>query len=344
MSDINENNEFNKTDKISTPDTNKLKSLMVSSPNSNSPSVSSDNFKEKLFEYYELKQQYDQKLRDAHTQWNNSKPPLSLEKKKEKYNAFMKNRKCINCRNGPGGTIFSRDGDGQTRKITAVCGCLEKCNLNIEIYMGQSAYLPEYIEYYTDEVQQLKKELTEYKLDLLFNLRDEEVVLNEFRTIKEQLTENLDNLINYKKAFDTQNEEIELGEQSLALFDTLKQKPQPNENGEYIVNRTKYIDVMQKNLNNLISQFKTKTKEYRNEPSLSKLKDNFEFLTNEIQTVQNSIRNEKYHIIYLDTTENNVQKGFKKQKIMDTFTFKPLKYHLENAIITFGNKITKFER
>ena len=335
-------------DKLSTPDMDKLKSLMISSPNSKTPSrtpsTSGDSFEEKLLEYYQLKEEYDQKLRDAHTLWNNSKPPLSLEKKKEKYQLFMKNRKCINCRNGPGGTIFSQVGTDQTRKITAICGCAEKCNLNIEIYMGQSAYLPEYIDYYKDEVQQLKKELTEYKLDLLFNLRDEEVVLNEFRTIKEQLTESLDQLVNYKKAFDKQNEEIELGDQSLVLFDSLKQKPEPNEDGEYIVNRRKYVDVMVKHLNNLISQYKKNTKEYRSDPNLSKLKENFEFLTNEIQTVQNSIRNEKYHVTYLDTSENNAQRGFKKQKMMDTFTFNPSKYSLENEIITFGNKITQFQR
>ena len=57
-------------------------------------------------------------------------------------------------------------------------------------------YLPEYIDYYKERVHELKKELTEYKLDLLFNLRDEEVVLAEFRTIKDELTENLDQLVN----------------------------------------------------------------------------------------------------------------------------------------------------
>ena len=58
------------------------------------------------------------------------------------------------------------------------------------IYHGKS--------YYKHNVEELK-ELTEYKLDLLFNLRDEEEVLAEFRTIKEQLTENLDQLCTYKK-------------------------------------------------------------------------------------------------------------------------------------------------
>ena len=105
-----------------------------------------------------------------------------------------------------------------------MCGCEEKCNLNIEIYMGQSAYLPEYIDYYKERVEELKQELTEYKLDLLFNLRDEEVVLTEFRTIKEQLTENLDELLLYKKSFDIQNEELELGEKTLEIFNSFRSR------------------------------------------------------------------------------------------------------------------------
>ena len=93
-----------------------------------------------------------------------------------------------------------------------MCGCENKCNLNIEIYMGESVFVPEYIDYFKHNVRRIKKELTEYKLDLLFNLRDEEVVLNEFRTIKDELTENLDQLVNYKKAYDINNENVELGQ------------------------------------------------------------------------------------------------------------------------------------
>ena len=40
---------------------------------------------------------------------------------------------------------------------------------------------------------------------------------------------------------------------------------------------------MNKHLNNLISDFKVRTKDYIKEPSKSKLKDNFDFLVNEVQ-------------------------------------------------------------
>ena len=73
--------------------------------------------------------------------------------------------------------------------LREICGCEDKCDLNIEIYMGESNYIPDEIEYYKNRVEELKKDINEYKFDLLFDLRDEELVLTEFRTIKDQLTE-----------------------------------------------------------------------------------------------------------------------------------------------------------
>ena len=68
-------------------------------------------------------------------------------------------------------------------------------------------------------------------------------------------------------------------------------------------------------------------------------------MTSEVERMsQDAIRDEKYHIIYMDTLENNAKKGFKKQKMMDTYVFNPSKYNVNNQIITTGNKITQFKR
>ena len=174
-----------------------------------------------------------------------------------------------------------------------MCGCEEKCNLNIEIYLGETEDLLLNMESHKNKIESLKKELTEYKLDLLFNLRDEEVVLTEFRTIKDQLTESLDEYLTYKKLFSRKNELIKLGDKTIELFNNLKEEVEPNEDNEYIVSRQKYLNVMQKHLNNLINTFKEKTKEYKKEPTRAKLKANFEFLKHEIQPVQDDIRNQK---------------------------------------------------
>ena len=113
---ISEDGTINTETKMPSQDFQTIKSLAVSpSTSSNTPENIDETpkpsietkFYDKLEEYYTLKQEYDQQLRDAHTMWNNSKPPMSLEKKRENYQNFMMNRKCINCGNGPGGTIFS---------------------------------------------------------------------------------------------------------------------------------------------------------------------------------------------------------------------------------------------
>ena len=89
---ISEDGTINTETKMPSQDFQTIKSLAVSpSTASNTPENIDETpkpsietkFYDKLEEYYTLKQEYDQKLRDAHTMWNNSKPPMSLEKKRK---------------------------------------------------------------------------------------------------------------------------------------------------------------------------------------------------------------------------------------------------------------------
>ena len=87
-----------KTSELGSVEIDKLKSLALTpstslddSPDSldNTPRPSVETkFYDKLEEYYSLKEEYDQQLRDAHIMWNNAKPPMSLEKKKRKLSKF----------------------------------------------------------------------------------------------------------------------------------------------------------------------------------------------------------------------------------------------------------------
>ena len=86
---INENSPESKseekTSELGSVEIDKLKSLAIT-PSSSLDSMSKPTvetkFDDKLEEYYTLKEEYDQQLRDAHTMWNNAKPRMSLEKKK----------------------------------------------------------------------------------------------------------------------------------------------------------------------------------------------------------------------------------------------------------------------
>ena len=127
---INEMSPENKSpttySRPNTPEIDKLKSLAIT-PSSSLDSMSKPTvetkFDDKLEEYYTLKEEYDQQLRDAHTMWNNAKPRMSLEKKRENYQNFMMNRKCINCEKGQEELFFLKwelDGVGKSQPYVVV--------------------------------------------------------------------------------------------------------------------------------------------------------------------------------------------------------------------------------
>ena len=81
-----------------------------------------------ITDYYKLKQKYENKI--------------AIEKKKilendsltskEKHKKFLQIKKtCINCKKS-GGTIFSNNNNN----ISAVCGAINPCKLNIQINRG----------------------------------------------------------------------------------------------------------------------------------------------------------------------------------------------------------------
>ena len=62
-------------------------------------------------------------------------------------------------------------------------------NLNIDIKCATTTDARQTLEEARESINSYKKKITELKLDLLFELDDEEVILNEFQTYKDQLQE-----------------------------------------------------------------------------------------------------------------------------------------------------------
>ena len=129
--------------------------------------------------YYKLKQKYDesnnkQKMKIIR---NNS---LSNREKRQKFKQLKE--KCINCK-GLGGTIFSNEG----RTLRAVCGSSTPCKLNIEINKGRFMNIRELAEKYLNEINSLKTQIIETKLNLLFGYMQETEVLELFTILRERL-------------------------------------------------------------------------------------------------------------------------------------------------------------
>ena len=243
--------------------------------------------------------------------------------------------KCFNC-SKPGGIIIN--GDTSIR-----CGAADKCKLNIQLVKPNIINLPQQIERLTDEINGQKQIITEYKLDLLFGLDEEEVILNEFQRNKDNLETMLSTIIELKEYYDKRN--------------TLVEVPQLNpDTGEVIsgpfgekiwASRKETLDKKQKELNQLISDFKKNMRIYKKENVLigrtKILNDSLQIYKNIIIPLQNEIRALKYHKIYMDKTSTNNSKG--KQKTMPIFHFCPSKFDIENTVVQNNDfEVEMFEK
>jgi len=129
--------------------------------------------------YYKLKRKYDESNNKQKMKIINNKS-LSKKEKRQKFKQLKK--KCVNCKNF-GGTIFSNEG----RTLRAVCGNSTPCTLNIEINKGRYMNIREVGEKYLDEINNLKVQIIETKLNLLFGYAGEAEVLKIFTQLRERL-------------------------------------------------------------------------------------------------------------------------------------------------------------
>ena len=178
---------MNESDTINTLNT---KNLNNSEKNISNDSESPE-YLDKLKEYYSLKQMYDSNRREKINKILKNKD-LNLRQKRAKYSKIKNN--CISC-DRPVGTIF-KNNDGI---LTAYCGNKEApCGLSIIINRGKFVKINKLIDTNEDKINSLKKEIICCKLNLLFGYQTEEYTINEFETLKEELTPILEEIVNYK--------------------------------------------------------------------------------------------------------------------------------------------------
>ena len=274
--------------------------------------IKRNKYEKAVQDYYNKKGLYDKKLDDLKK--SKKFKDLSLEQKKESLAIFYKKRRCIYC-NKIGGTRFSK----VDKHLLAKCGNINQpCNLNIDIKTASTTNVIKTIEEATTSINILKKNITGLKLDLLFELDNEEVILNEFQNQKDQLENILSFVVEFKEYFDKENNKIAI---------------KSEETGEnvYFPKKTQIIE-KQKQLNQIISTFKKNIKMYKETGEKGILKDTLQIYKNVIIPLQNNIRNMKYQEIFIEKTKNSNGKFTKKT--MPTYHFTP-------RILSDGNKIIK---
>lgn len=146
---------------------------------------------EGLTKYYVYKSKYDEKIKNIKKNINKMK----LEKE-DRRTLFLKKKseiKCLNC-NKVGGMIF----EDKNRTLKLTCGAAQPCNLNIEIQKNRSVYLPDKLEELIKLSNKYKNQIVKIKLNLLFELEDEDVSIKNFNDIKTELTTLMDDIKNIK--------------------------------------------------------------------------------------------------------------------------------------------------
>ena len=147
--------------------------------------------KDALNEYFKLKLNYETGIMINKKQIMNNQTLSNREKRRE----FLKLKpKCINCKR-PGGTIFKTtffaetDNDEAYRQHSATCGIIaDPCNLNIKIQVGKVELLPELLNSMQNDIKNEKDKIIDNKNKLLFGYLTTEEVLQNFDTMKSNVS------------------------------------------------------------------------------------------------------------------------------------------------------------
>ena len=125
--------------------------------------------------FYELKNKYE-------TKYAKMKSKIIKENKnKVKQRELIKEiqKKCVNC-GKIGGTIFSQDNE----YLYASCNAVNKCELKLKIKKAGYISEKDFSKSNQSNLEELKSNIVKNKLNLLYNLEKEDVVLAEFDSLK----------------------------------------------------------------------------------------------------------------------------------------------------------------
>ena len=265
-----------------------------------------------------LKLHQDKKITTIKKNYNKKFPDASIQDKKINLREKKKQIKCSNCGKA-GALIFTN--------TSVICGATNPCNLTIKLEKPTIVDIPVQLKYLRKEINLQKRIITEYKLDLLFDLDDEEVILNEFQTNKENLEKLLDYASLIKEFYDKQNNMIEVSNQDEEGNEGKEGKEGKKE--KQFISREEDLDNTQRKFNQLVNDFKKNIKQYNQTGEKELLKDTIQIYKNIIIPIQLKIRELKYQVVYIDKISQS-NNGKINKKEMPIFHFMPTKIDIKN--------------
>ena len=280
-----------------------------------------EEYLEAFEELNKLKRNYDKKIESSKKNFLKKNPNASSKEKKKAIEEYKSKMRCLNC-GKPGGTIFNSP-DG----FNAKCGNIDNpCNLRIKIKKPTVFHIPNQLDQLRKEIILQKRIITEYKLDLLFDLDNEEVILNEFQNNKENLEKILTFANEMQDYYDRNTSMVEIPQINPDTGEEITDQSTP-----LYVSRKEQLDIKHKEFNQYVSDFKKNIKLYNQNGENSLLNDSIQNYKNIIIPLQKQIRNLKYQVVYLDKISQSNNKLSKKE--MPIFHFISKYIDIQNQVI-----------
>ena len=234
------------------------------------PDIIKKNNDEKYFKFLDkflkLKAGYEKKIREYKKNiiQNNL---LSFEEKKKRIKKYK--YKCLGCKRNVGTNFNNKNG-----KISITCGDVkEPCKLNTSATRPTYLYIPDEIEKILTLLEETKQQIIKVKLNLLFKLKPEEIVTEEFETFKRKYNDLNAKLISYQ---------------------LILEEKQGNES------RKENFEVENLKLYTYINLFDQNIKEYQISNKKTFLKEAIEIYLKDILPIQENIRNILYEIKFIE--------------------------------------------
>ena len=264
-----------------------------------SPSKNSEAVTAAVIRYYKLKGDYDKKYNNAKKKITKSGVDLNQIRKKLR----SMQMKCINCKQN-GGTIFTN----KDSILTAKCGNTESpCGLDIQIKRGKWMLLPKAAELSRTNIKHTKAEIIDLKLDLLFGLRTEEQIAADFDNEKRDYKTFAKQLDMIEGVIDSENKISIAG-------------PTKGEDSVRRISIDEYINIKKRQLKNHVSTFKSLVKEYMEEDDVvtkqDLMKRAINIYTEDIMPIMKNMRESKYAVTMMDTTEERGMFIMKQVKVL----------------------------
>jgi hypothetical protein len=248
-------------------------------------------YNDALDNYYTLKQKYEKSI-----------------KKKNKDNDDISKITCVKCKK-KGGTDFSRvvETASNGRKqvfIVAKCKADNPCDLNINIKLANYKLYDDLVKSINKQVEIIKSDIIKLKLDLLFQLKDEEYVVTRFEKLKTKMQTLSNKLTKLQNTYNEKNN----------TFIIKKKDDDTNEEYEEKISKKDSIKITNKEIETVLSNYGKIVKEYNKTKNKAFLNDAFEKYYKQIT----DLFSKKRGILY---QECNIEVIKAKRKEDDNETF-----------------------